>query len=85
MHGYHIPDTVEHTFTQSPQSKPVSISTLTLKLRAGLFVNLEGYQRHGLVHCSQVSEEISFGQEDDDDDKIAALEYFYPTAAKVQT
>ena len=50
---------------------------------AGLFVTLNGYQRHGLVHHSQVSEEVSFGQEDEDDDKITALEYFFPQNARV--
>ena len=51
--------------------------------RAGLFVTLDGYQRHALVHHSQVSEEIGFGQDDEDDDKITALEYFFPQGARV--
>ena len=46
-------------------------------------MTLEGYQRHGLVHHSQVSEEISFGQEDEDDDKVTAMEYFFPQGAGV--
>ncbi len=52
---------------------------------AGLFVSLNGYQRHGLVHHTQVSEEIAFGQEDEDDDKVTAMEYFFPQAARVRT
>lgn len=45
-------------------------------------MTLEGYRRQGLVHQSQVSEEVNFSQEDEDADKVAALEYFFPVAAQ---
>lgn len=54
-----------------------------LPVGAGLFVSLEGFQRHGLVHHSSVSEEVAFDQGDDDADRITALEYFFPVGTKV--
>lgn len=39
----------------------------------GLFVQLQGYRRNGLVHSSQVSEHMGFTREDADEDKVAAL------------
>lgn len=35
------------------------------------------------MHHSQVSEEVAFDQGDDDADKIAAMEYFFPVGEKV--
>ncbi|GIL65986.1 hypothetical protein Vafri_19629 [Volvox africanus] len=39
----------------------------------GVFVALEGYRRHGLVHTSQVSNYLSFTREDTDEQKKAEL------------
>ncbi|PNH10420.1 hypothetical protein TSOC_002850, partial [Tetrabaena socialis] len=39
----------------------------------GVFVALEGFRRHGLVHTSQVSNYLSFTREDTDEQKKAEL------------
>jgi predicted RNA-binding protein with RPS1 domain len=44
---------------------------------------LPGYRRQALVHCSQISEEVHFGRDDDDDMKIKALEFFCPRGEDV--
>ena len=49
----------------------------------GVFVALDGYQRHGMVHNSQVSDELSLSREDEDDDKVKAMEYFCPPGSQV--
>ena len=51
----------------------------------GLFVELAGFRRNGLVHNSQISEEISFSREDEDDAKVTAMEYFTPKGSQVTT
>lgn len=52
-------------------------------LCSGVFIRLDGFEKHALVHHSQISDEVSFGRDDEDADKIAALEYFCPGGAKV--
>ena len=42
----------------------------------GVFVALQGYRRHGMVHSSQVSNELSLTREDEDDAKVKAMEFF---------
>ncbi len=49
----------------------------------GAFVELEGFRRHGLVHNSQISEEISFSREDEDEAKVKAMEFFAPVGSQV--
>ena len=49
----------------------------------GLFVELQGFRRNGLVHNSQISEDVIFSREDDDEAKVQAMEYFAPTGSKV--
>ena len=49
----------------------------------GAFVELEGFRRHGLVHNSQISEEVSFSREDEDDAKVKAMEYYAPVGSQV--
>ena len=39
----------------------------------GVFVALEGYRKHGLVHASQVSGYLDLGAEEGDDGKKRAL------------
>mmetsp|Transcript_26220 Transcript_26220/g.77861 ORF Transcript_26220/g.77861 Transcript_26220/m.77861 type:complete len:587 (-) Transcript_26220:1722-3482(-) len=39
----------------------------------GVFVELEGFRKHGLVHSSQVSNYLSFSREDTDEEKKAEL------------
>lgn len=50
----------------------------------GIFVALHGYRRHGMVHCSQVSEELSLSRDDEDDTKVKAMEFFCPPASEVR-
>ena len=49
----------------------------------GVFVRPVGKARDGLVHCSQVSDELTFAREDSDDAKVMAMEYFFPRGAEV--
>ena len=51
----------------------------------GLFVELPGFRRNGLVHNSQISEDVVFSREDDDDVKMKAMEYFAPKGSQVMT
>ena len=50
----------------------------------GVFVEMEGYRRHGLVHNSQVSEDIAFSREDEDEAKVKAMEFFAPVGSQVR-
>lgn len=47
-------------------------------------MSLEGFEKHGLVHTTQISEDLNLGRDDEDDDKIAALEYFCPRGAQAR-
>lgn len=49
----------------------------------GLFVELPGFRRNGLVHNSQISEDMVFSREDDDEAKVQAMEYFAPKGSQV--
>ena len=49
----------------------------------GVFVRMDGYARDGLVHCTQVSDELTFSREDTDDAKVMAMEYFHPPRSDV--
>ena len=48
-----------------------------------MFVEMEGFRRHGLVHNSQISEEVSFSREDEDEAKVKAMEFFAPVGSQV--
>jgi hypothetical protein len=50
----------------------------------GVFVELEGRRRHGLVHVSQVAAEVSFAREDEDADKVKALEFYAPVGSQAR-
>ncbi|GFR46504.1 hypothetical protein Agub_g8085, partial [Astrephomene gubernaculifera] len=49
----------------------------------GIFLALPGYRRHVLVHNSQVSDELRFNREDDEDAKVKALEFYFPRGEQV--
>ncbi len=49
----------------------------------GLFVRMRGFVRDGLVHCANVSDELTFRRDDGDDAKVMAMEYFYPRDSEV--
>ena len=49
----------------------------------GIFVEMEGYRRHGLVHNSQVAEDMAFSREDEDEAKVKAMEFFAPVGSQV--
>ena len=42
---------------------------------------MQGYARHGLIHCSQVADDCQFSREDDDDVRLKALEHFAPVGS----
>jgi hypothetical protein len=44
---------------------------------------MEGYRRHGLVHNSQVSEDMAFSREDEDEAKVKAMEFCAPVGSQV--
>ncbi|EFN56958.1 hypothetical protein CHLNCDRAFT_143529 [Chlorella variabilis] len=44
----------------------------------GAFVELPGYRKQALIHHTQVSDEIQFGREEDDEMKVKAMEFFLP-------
>ena len=46
-------------------------------------MTLEGYRRDALVHHSQISEDLNLGRDEDDEDKITALEYFCRPGSEV--
>eukprot|EP00884_Botryococcus_braunii_P001360 jgi/Botrbrau1/11224/Bobra.0075s0020.1 len=49
----------------------------------GVFVELPGWRRHGLIHHSQVSEEVSFARDDEDDVRVKALDFYLPRGSQV--
>lgn len=49
----------------------------------GAFVELPGFRRQALVHHTQISEDLHFGREDDDEMKVKAMEFFAPRGEKV--
>ncbi|KXZ49883.1 hypothetical protein GPECTOR_19g334 [Gonium pectorale] len=49
----------------------------------GIFVALPGYKRHVMVHNTQVSDELRFTREDDDEAKVKALEFYFPRGEQV--
>ncbi|PSC76425.1 S1 RNA binding domain-containing [Micractinium conductrix] len=49
----------------------------------GAFVELPGFRKQALVHHTQVSEDIHFGRDDDDEMKVKAMEFFLPRGEKV--
>ena len=44
---------------------------------------MNGFVRDGLVHCANVSDELTFRREDGDDAKVMAMEYFHPRDSEV--
>ena len=49
----------------------------------GVFVALAGYRRHGMVHSSQVSSDLSFSREDEDEMKVKAMDFYATTGSEV--
>ena len=49
----------------------------------GVFVELDGYSSWGLVHLSNISDYLSFGRDESDDDKISALRDIAPEGHRV--
>ena len=49
----------------------------------GCFVSIQGYRRDVLIHHSALSDEIKLDRSDDDDSKVKAMEFFFPTSTQV--
>lgn len=49
----------------------------------GVFVRLPGFQKSGLVHSTHVAEDMRFGVDDVDDDKVKAMEWVCPVGEQV--
>lgn len=49
----------------------------------GVFVALAGYRRHGMVHSSQVSADITFSREDEDDMKVKTMDFYASPGSEV--
>ncbi len=71
--------------TDPPQPGSIHRATVRNIRPFGVFVEMEGYRRHGLVHNSQISEEVSFSREDEDEAKVKAMEFFAPVGSQVYT
>jgi hypothetical protein len=67
----------------APEPGSVHRATVRNVRPFGVFVELQGYRRHGLVHNSQVSEDIAFSREDEDEAKVKAMEFFAPLGSQV--
>jgi len=50
----------------------------------GIFVEIDGFSRHGLVHNSEVDDLLQFQREDADEDKVKAMEWVAPVGKRVQ-
>ena len=67
----------------SPRDEPPPVGSIHKVRDAsvrpfGAFVDLPGCNRQGLVHSSQIAEEVRFGRDDDDEMKVKALEFYCP-------
>ncbi len=51
----------------------------------GVFVALSGFRRNGMVHSSQVADEMSLTREDEDDMKVKTMEFYAPPGSEVIT
>ena len=49
----------------------------------GLFVELQGHRRQGLVHSTAISSDVSFSKEDDEASRAKALDFLYPPGTEV--
>jgi|TARA_B110000208_G_scaffold94567_1_gene118580 hypothetical protein len=57
--------------------------TVTSVRPFGIFVKPSGKAGDGLVHCTQVSDDLTFTRDDSDDAKVMAMEYFFPRGSEV--
>ncbi|BDA46039.1 probable nucleolar protein of 40 kDa [Coccomyxa sp. Obi] len=72
-----------HLENDPPQPGSIHRATVRNIRPFGVFVEMEGYRRHGLVHNSQISEEVSFSRDDEDEAKVKAMEFFAPVGSQV--
>jgi len=49
----------------------------------GVFVALSGFRRHGMVHSSQVADEVTFSREDEDEMKVKTMDFYAPAGSEV--
>lgn len=49
----------------------------------GLFVELQGHRRQGLVHSTAISTDVSFSKDDDEASRAKALDFLYPPGTDV--
>ena len=77
---------VQYCESPSQQTPAVACRATVQSVRPfGVFVALLGYKRHGMVHSSQVAEELSFSREDEDEMKVKAMEFYAPSGSEVTT
>ncbi|KAK9817647.1 hypothetical protein WJX72_000130 [[Myrmecia] bisecta] len=67
----------------APALSSVQRATVHSVKPVGLFVQLIGFRQQALVHNSQISDELSFSRDDDDLDKVKAMQYFAPPNSQV--
>jgi len=58
---------------EPPEEGSVHKATVKRIEAYGVFVQLDGFRKHGLVHSSQVSNYLSFTRDDTDEEKKAEL------------
>lgn len=68
---------------QNRGSRFVCRATVASVRPFGVFVRPDGHPQDALVHASQVNEQLSFSREDEEADKVKALEFFAPPKSQV--
>ena len=82
-HAHHNPPPPRGGDPTPPAVTSIVRGVVTSVRPFGVFVRPVGKARDGLVHCTQVSEELTFTREDSDDAKQMAMEYFFPKGTEV--
>ena len=82
--GYRGQEPAQRRDAPPPEPGSVHQATVQSVKPFGVFVGLPGH-RDGLVHLSQISEEVAFAREDTDDMKQKAMEFFCPIGSKART
>jgi ribosomal protein S1 len=84
MHGDATTPVASSSAEWHPRRATLCSATVASVRPFGVFVRPEGHPQDALVHASQVNEQLSFSREDEDGDKVKALEFFAPPHSQVQ-
>lgn len=84
MHGDAIARVASSSTARQINCATLCRATVASVRPFGVFVRPEGHPQDALVHASQVNEQLSFSREDEDGDKVKALEFFAPPHSQVR-